>query len=127
MSKYRVKIKRHQQKAEQALLDAVQEVTRIRDRLEAAGVDEHSIVNLFSQAYAVIGLRYEIEPDQLVGLLSTNGLALSLLSENPSMQPDELANVVEGMLNDEGDEPVVNRSTPDPDMPMFLAPGLGEA
>lgn len=125
--KYRVKIKKHQQRAEQALLDAVQEITQIGERLEKAGVDTDSIVNLFSQAYAVAGLRYEIEPDQLVALLSTNGLALNLLNQNPSMKPEELAEVVESIINDDEDEPVFDRSSPDPDMPMFLAPGLGEA
>lgn len=125
--KYRVKIKKHQQRAEQALLDAVQEITQIGERLEKAGVDTDSIVNLFSQAYAVAGLRYEVEPDQLVALLSTNGLALNLLNQNPSMKPEELAEVVESIINDDEDEPVFDRSSPDPDMPMFLAPGLGEA
>lgn len=125
--KYRVKIKKHQQRAEQALLDAVQEITQIGERLEKAGVDTDSIVNLFSQAYAVAGLRYEVEPDQLVALLSTNGLALNLLNKNPSMKPEELAEVVESIINDDEDEPVFDRSSPDPDMPMFLAPGLGEA
>lgn len=125
--KYRVKIKKHQQRAEQALLDAVQEITQIGERLEKAGVDTDSIVNLFSQAYAVAGLRYEVEPDQLVALLSTNGLALNLLNRNPNLKPEELAEVVESIINEDEDEPVFDRSSPDPDMPMFLAPGLGEA
>ncbi len=122
--KYRVKIKKHMDRQQRVLMDSVADMSDIRSRLEEAGVDTESIVNLFSQAYAVVGMRYDIDPQELLRMLTFNGLGLGIMNDNPDMTPDELAHAVEREVNG---EPPLNRSTPDPDMPLFLAPGVGEA
>lgn len=126
--KYRIKIKKHRPSQEQMLLNSVKELSEIRERLEAAGVDTESIVNLFSQAYVAVGIRHEMSPKDLIELLTVNGLSLGILNRNPDLSMDELAAAVEEAVNGgPGEEPLFDRSSPDPEMPLFLMPGLGEA
>ena len=110
------------------MLDAVKDLSDIRQRLESAGIDNESIINLFSQAYVVIGMRYEVTPQDLIQMLTLNGLGLGILREHPDLDPDALAEAVEREVNGEPeDEPLFDRSSPDPDLPLFLVPGLGES
>ena len=124
--KYRVKIKHHQALQEQVLLDSVEDLSAVRKRLEEVGVDSETIVNLFSQAYVVVGMRHEVSPQDLLQLVTLSGLGI--LNQPPDMSPDDLAAAVETEINGQpGDEPLFDRSSPDPEMPLFLMPGLGEA
>ena len=124
--KYRVKIKHHQALQEQVLLDSVEDLSAVRKRLEEVGVDSETIVNLFSQAYVVVGMRHEVSPQALLQLVTGRGLGS--MNQNPDMSPDDLAAAVETEINGQpGDEPLFDRSSPDPEMPLFLMPGLGEA
>ena len=126
--KYRVKIKHHQALQEQVLLDSVEDLSAVRKRLEEVGVDCETIVNLFSEAYVVVGMRHEVRPQDLLQLVTLNGLGLGIMNQNPDMSPDDLAAAVETEINGQpGDEPLFDRSSPDPEMPLFLMPGLGEA
>ena len=126
--KYRVKTKHHQALQEQVLLDSVEDLSAVRKRLEEVGVDSETIVNLFSQAYVVVGMRHEVSPQDLLQLVTLNGLGLGIMNQNPDMSPDDLAAAVETEINGQpGDEPLFDRSSPDPEMPLFLMPGLGEA
>ena len=126
--KYRVKIKRHQALQERVLLDSVEDLSAVRKQLEDVGVDKETIVNLFSQAYVVMGMRYGISPQDLLQMVTVNGLGLGIMKQNPDMSADDLAVAVANEINGEdGDEPLFDRSSPDPDLPLFLVPGLGEA
>ena len=124
--KYRIKIKKHTPQDFCPIKKAVDQLALIREDLEDAGVEEDEIVNFFSQAYAITGMRYNIEPGALVELLVINGVGFGILEENPGMSPDDLARAVERAVNEE-DEPLFDRSKPDPDMPLFLMPMVGEA
>lgn len=129
--KHHVNLKKHAPRDEELLLEAVRQLTLIHQALASAGIDEDSIIHLYAQAYASIGLAYKVDPDTLVGVLGTNGLAMGILADNPRMTGEELERAVEDVLNDDeldqSGESAFSRSTPDPDMPMFLAPGMGEA
>ena len=73
-------------------------------------------------------MRHEVSPQDLLQLVTLNGLGLGIMNQNPDMSPDDLAAAVETEINGQpGDEPLFDRSSPDPEMPLFLMPGLGEA
>ncbi len=130
MSNQKVKVRRHSAREEALLIQAVQQLSQICQLLDDADIEHESILHLFAQAYASVGIKYDFDPDEMVSVLSTNGMAMGLLMSKPDMTATELERAVERCLaedDDDEEEPVVDRSSPDPDMPMFLVPGLGEA
>jgi hypothetical protein len=104
---------------------ALNRMLRIVELMESSDVPHEAIATIFSQMYAFIGKRYDLEPKQMIQNLVFHAIAIDIFQQNPNLSTEELNEAVCSELD--FDNPTFNRSKPDPDMPLFLMPTVGEA
>jgi len=77
-------------KLHKTLEDFIENTNKMRKSLREAGVEDNGILNLFAQAYAIVGLETETGPDTLVRILAIHSVGLAYMIEDPDLSEDDL-------------------------------------